>query len=97
MTMDALRVELNQSMNDPLVILAAGRGSRLGAYTDAINKALLPVNGKAVISHIIEKMPIESEIVVALGYQGQKVKDYCLMAHVDRNFIFVEVEDFEKG
>jgi NDP-sugar pyrophosphorylase family protein len=80
--------------NIPLCILAAGRGSRLGAFTNAINKALLPVDGKAVISHIIDKAPYQSEIIVALGYQGQKVKDYCLIAHPQRKFIFVDVDNY---
>ena len=34
-----------------LCILAAGLGSRLENYTEHINKALLPVDNKAIISH----------------------------------------------
>lgn len=79
----------------PLCILAAGRGSRLGAYTNAVNKALLPIADKAVISHIIDKMDEDSEIVIALGYQGYKVKDYCLIAHPKRKFVFVDVKNYD--
>jgi NDP-sugar pyrophosphorylase family protein len=81
--------------NNSLCILAAGRGSRLGAFTNAVNKALLPVADKAVISHIIEKMPLDSEIIVALGYQGNKVKQYCEIAHPDRKFTFVNVDNYD--
>lgn len=81
--------------NPPLVILAAGRGSRLGAYTNAVNKALLPIANRAVISHIIDRAVKNSEVIVALGYQGQKVKDYCLIAHPERKFIFVDVENYD--
>ena len=48
-------------------ILAAGVGSRIGDVTNNINKALLPVNFKAVISYIIEKFPKNIEIVIAVG------------------------------
>jgi GTP:adenosylcobinamide-phosphate guanylyltransferase/thiamine kinase-like enzyme len=81
--------------NNPLVILAAGRGSRLGAFTSAVNKGLLPIKDKAVISHIIDKAPTDSEVIIALGYQGDKVRDYCLIAHPQRKFIFVEVENYD--
>ena len=37
-------------------ILAAGVGSRMGPLTHNINKAILPINFKAVISLIIEKI-----------------------------------------
>jgi dTDP-glucose pyrophosphorylase len=80
----------------PLVILAAGRGSRLAAFTNAVNKALLPIADRAVITFIIEKVPVDAEIIITLGYQGQKVKDYCLIAHPDRKFTFVEVDNYDQ-
>ena len=36
------------------VILAAGKGSRLGAITSETPKPLLPVNGKPVLRHLVE-------------------------------------------
>ena len=36
-------------------ILAAGVGSRMGPLSQHVNKAILPINFKAVLSHIIEK------------------------------------------
>ena len=39
--------------NYKVCILAAGVGSRVGDVTQNINKALLPINFKAVISYII--------------------------------------------
>ena len=56
-------------------ILSAGKGLRLGSLTKSLNKALLPINQKAVISHIIEKLPTDIEIVVAVGYQGEKIRE----------------------
>lgn len=76
-------------------ILAAGRGSRLGELTSSINKGLLPIKNKAAISHIIDKVPDDCEIVIAVGYDKEKVVEYCEAAHPGREFVFVEVDRLE--
>lgn len=77
-------------------ILAAGKGLRLGNLTRSINKCLLPVNGKAVLTHAIEKFNPEIEIVIAVGYESEKVKEYVKHAHIDRKITFVDVENYDK-
>jgi choline kinase len=37
-----------------VLVLAAGTGSRLGGLTKNVNKAMLPINNKAIISYIME-------------------------------------------
>jgi NDP-sugar pyrophosphorylase family protein len=76
-------------------IIAAGKGSRMGTLTAQINKALLPIGGKAAISYIIDKIPLDMEIIVAVGYKKQSLQEYCLAAHPERNFTFVEALPFE--
>ena len=85
----------HEHMKPALCILAAGIGSRLENFSEHINKGLLPLDNKAVISHMIDKTPKDYEIVVALGYKGNMVKEYCEAAHTDRVFKFVEVDNFE--
>ena len=85
----------HEHMKPALCILAAGLGSRLENYSEHINKALLPLDNKAIISHLIDKTPLNYDIIVVLGYKGKMVKEYCLAAHSDRNFNFVEVDKFE--
>lgn len=75
-------------------ILAAGRGVRCQGV-NKLHKCLLPIGNKAVISHIIDKAPVESEIIIAVGHQAQLVKEYCLAAHPDRNFTFVTVDNYD--
>jgi choline kinase/thiamine kinase-like enzyme/mannose-6-phosphate isomerase-like protein (cupin superfamily) len=78
-----------------VLILAAGLGTRLKGLTKEINKGMLPINNKAIISHIIEKFPKEYELVVALGYKGAELKQYCNLAYPDRKFTFVEIDNYE--
>jgi len=78
-----------------VLIFAAGLGSRLKHLTATKNKALIPINDKAVISHIIEKFPMEYEIVVAVGYEKDSLMAYCQLAHPERQFRFVEVDKWD--
>ena len=80
--------------NYKVVILAAGIGSRMGQITDKINKAILPVNFKAAISHIIEKFSKEVEIVIALGHKKETIVDYLTIAHPERKFTFVDIDKY---
>ena len=76
-------------------LLTAGKGSRLGSYSKSLNKALLPINRKAVISHIIEKFPQHTEFVVGVGFLGDQVRQYLSIAHSDHHFTFVDVDNFD--
>ena len=85
----------HEHMKPALCILTAGIGSRLENLSNHINKGLLPLDNKAIITHMIDKTPKEYEIVVALGYKGNMVREYCEAAHPDRTFKFVEVDKYE--
>ena len=67
----------------------------MGTYGTMINKALLPIKQKAVISHIIEHFPKGSEFVIGLGYLEGQVRQYLSMAHPETTFHFVAVSPFE--
>lgn len=81
-------------MKFKVCILAAGSGTGMGHLTTHLNKSVLPINFKAVISHIIEKFSPDVEIVVATGYKKDTVVDYLTIAHPDRTITFVEVDKF---
>lgn len=84
-----------EHLNPAVLILAAGTGSRLGEYTKAINKVLLPINNKAVISHIIEKFPSTYDFIITKGYKGDVIEEYCRIAHPNHNFTFVTIDKYE--
>lgn len=80
-----------------VLILAAGLGSRLKHHTKSKNKALVPINNKAIISHIIDKFPDSYDVIIAVGYQKESLIEYCKLAHPNRNFTFVEVDKWENS
>jgi NDP-sugar pyrophosphorylase family protein len=82
-------------MNKTVCILTAGKGTRMGNLGLQLNKALLPINGKAIISHIIEKFPPNTEFIIGLGYLGNQVQEYLNLAHETKEFRYVEVNPYE--
>jgi UDP-N-acetylglucosamine diphosphorylase / glucose-1-phosphate thymidylyltransferase / UDP-N-acetylgalactosamine diphosphorylase / glucosamine-1-phosphate N-acetyltransferase / galactosamine-1-phosphate N-acetyltransferase len=60
------------------VVLAAGKGSRMGSITDEIPKPMLLVQGKPMLEHILERLRaagIENFFVV-VGYRHQVIEHY---------------------
>lgn len=72
-----------------VLIPTAGMGSRLGNYCDHVNKTLVPVANKPIISYIIEKFPLDVEIIIDLGHKGDLVQQFLSLAYPERKFTFV--------
>ena len=77
-----------------VIIPTAGLGSRMGNYTQNLNKALLPYKEKPVLGHIIENFPKDTKFIIPLGYLKEQITDFCKVAYGDRDITFVEVDDF---
>ena len=60
------------------MIFAAGLGTRLRPITDTMPKALVPVGGKPLLWHVIEKLRRAGvgRIVVNVHHFAQQIKDY---------------------
>ena len=85
----------NEHLKPAFCIVSSGKGTRMHHLTKNINKALLPINGKAVISHIIDKVPKDYDIIITTGYKSELLKEYCEAAHQDRNITYVNVPDYD--
>lgn len=81
-------------MNYKLCILTTGVGSRMGEFTKYFNKALIPIQGKPVINHILEKIPKNIETVIALGHLKESLRNYIETAYPERKFTFVEIDKY---
>ena len=69
-------------MKYKVCIPTAGIGSRLGYLKKNLNKSLVNVGGKPVISHIIEKFGTNAEFVINLAYPKL-------------NVIFIKIDKFQ--
>lgn len=60
-----------------MVIMAGGMGTRLRPHTENCPKPLLPVAGKPMLEHIIERAKLEgfSRFVLAIHYLGHMIED----------------------
>lgn len=73
----------------------AGTGSRLGPLTRFLNKSLVGLANRPILSHLIEQFPKDVEFVIALGHQGHLVREFLALAYPKRRFLFEEVTPFE--
>ena len=61
-----------------MVIMAGGLGTRLLPHTENCPKPLLPVAGKPMLEHIIERAKLEgfNHFVIAIHYLGHMIEEY---------------------
>ncbi len=67
-----------QRRSNVMVIMAGGRGARLHPLTDNCPKPLLPVGGKPMLEHIIDRARGEgiARFVIAVHYLGHMIEEY---------------------
>lgn len=64
--------------DNPVFILAGGRGRRLAPLTDTIPKPMLQVGGKPILETIVERL-VHSRfhrIIISLNYRGDMIRDH---------------------
>jgi len=61
-----------------MVIMAGGKGTRLRPHTEDCPKPMLPVRGKPMLEHIIERAKAEGfrDFVLSIHYLGQIIEDH---------------------
>ena len=61
------------------VILAGGRGTRLGSITDDIPKPLVPINGRPFLGYLLEQLRKQevTDVILLVGYLADQIRDYC--------------------
>ena len=87
-------VEKERMYNYKLFIPTAGIGSRVSSYSNNLNKGLISIDNKPVLSHILEKFHPNVEVVIALGHGGDYVKQYLEIVYSDRSFTFVNIKKY---
>ena len=64
--------------SEVFVVMAGGRGTRLWPHTENCPKPMLPVNGKPMLQHIIERARDEGfkQFLLAVNYLGSMIEDH---------------------
>lgn len=82
------------------IIMAAGKGTRLGSLTKEIPKPLIPIKGVPLLKRQIDnllKIPEISEIIIVTGYKADMINDYVKENFDTRKIRIVYNEDYDKG
>jgi len=63
-----------------VIILAGGYGTRLSEYTETIPKPMVPIGGKPILWHIMQRYAFfgHKDFYIALGYKAESIKEYFL-------------------
>lgn len=71
-------IDSRASRSNTMVIMAGGVGARLRPRTEKCPKPLLPVAGKPMLEHIIERAKVDGfeHFVLAIHYLGHMIEDY---------------------
>ncbi len=62
----------------PVIIMAGGKGTRLEPFTSILPKPLIPVNGKPIINHIIDKFCDygAKDFFLSINYKSKILKSF---------------------
>ena len=74
-----------------VIIPVAGVGTRLRPHTNTQPKALVPVAGKAIISHIVDNLIAAGlmDFIFIVSYLGDKIESYIRSRHKDIKCEFI--------
>lgn len=78
------------------LMLAAGKGSRLGKYTKDNTKCMLPLNGKPLIIHALEKLNDLgiNKLIMVVGYKKDNVINFLGNQYKNVKIEYIENPDF---
>jgi bifunctional UDP-N-acetylglucosamine pyrophosphorylase/glucosamine-1-phosphate N-acetyltransferase len=81
------------------VIIAAGKGERMKGLTQTIPKALVPVAGRTLIEHCIErfKMANVQKITIATGWKSDMIRDAITISGNLSDVNIIDVSNYERG
>jgi len=73
------------------VILAAGKGLRMGEKTENFPKVLIKYKNKTLIGWKLDALPNQiDEVVIVIGHEGEKIKEFLGDKYDGKNIIYIE-------
>src|SRR5687767_4331443 len=60
------------------ILLCGGKGERLRPFTETLPKALIPLNGEPLLSHLLRYLASAgvSRFVVCVGYKAEAIESF---------------------
>lgn len=82
------------------IMLAAGKGSRLGKYTKNNTKCMLNINGKTLLERAIDALVLAGikDFILVLGYKKDNVKKFIKDKELDKkiNITYIDNDIYDK-
>jgi dTDP-glucose pyrophosphorylase len=81
------------------LILAGGRGKRLGGASEFVNKCMLEINGKPLIEYSLDCLASQnkiSKIIIVVGYRAEDIKNKFKNLYHGKEIIYV-TQNEQKG
>jgi dTDP-glucose pyrophosphorylase len=71
-------VQVGPRLSNVLVIMAGGKGTRLLPDTETCPKPMLPIGGKPMLQHVVERACTDgfAEIILCVHYLGHVIEDF---------------------
>tara|TARA_B100000963_G_scaffold131281_1_gene114487 strand:- start:5591 stop:7159 length:1569 start_codon:yes stop_codon:yes gene_type:complete len=82
-------------MSYKVFIPTAGIGSRLGNLTNSINKSLVTLDNRPIITHLFDQFPDSCEFIIALGHKGNIVKQFLENLYPNKNIKFIDIVPYK--
>lgn len=84
------------SMDNPVVIMAGGKGTRLDPFTKILPKSLIPFGDKPIIENIMDRFYQNgfSRFILIVNYKKEMIKAYFGENTLPYNIAFLEEEEF---
>jgi dTDP-glucose pyrophosphorylase len=73
---------------DRAVILAAGRGTRMGSLTETLPKPMLPIDGRPMLQHILERLSTAGirQFFLVVGFHRETIENHFRQAKFQIEF-----------
>lgn len=84
------------SMDNPVVIMAGGKGTRLDPFTKILPKPLIPIGDKPIIENIMHRYYENgfSRFILIVNYKKEMIKAYFGEKTLPYDITFVEEDEF---